>query len=184
MPIRQFIIGIPVMCCIFLAVSGCVKEEEEPVVSLGVGDAVPRFSVTLNDGSVFDFSVMQQYPCVVVFFDTSCPDCRAALPIVQTVSTHKSFTSKDIRFVCIARAEGEASIASFWETEHLTLPYSPQSDRSVYNLFANSVIPRIYVTTPRHSASTNEDAPNIPVISAVFVEHLTEDSLVSALHSL
>lgn len=172
------------MLCMMFAVCGCVKEDDEREVSLGVGDAVPRFSVTLNDGSLFDYSVMQQHPCVVVFFDTSCPDCRAALPIVQSVSKHEAVASQDVRFVCIARAEGEASIASFWAASRLSLPYSPQSDRSVYNLFANSVIPRIYVTTPVRSASARDDASAVPVISAVFVEQLTEDSLVSALLSL
>ena len=172
------------MLCMAFAVCGCVTEDVEPEKSLGVGDAVPRFAVTLNDGSVFDYSVMQQHPCVVVFFDTSCPDCRAALPIVQSVSQHEAVASQGIRFVCIARAEGEASIASFWSASHLSLPYSPQSDRSVYNLFANSVIPRIYVTTPGHTASAHDDASDAPVISAVFVEQLTEESLVSALLSL
>lgn len=184
MSLRQFITGFSAMLCMLFAVCGCVKEDDEPEVSLGVGDAVPRFSVTLNDGSLFDYSVMQQHPCVVVFFDTSCPDCRAALPIVQSVSRREAVVLQGIRFVCIARAEAEASIASFWAAAHLSLPYSPQSDRSVYNLFANRVIPRIYVTTPVHSASVHGNASTVPVISAVFVEQLTEDSLVSALLSL
>lgn len=172
------------MLCLLLAVSGCVKEDDEPVVSLAVGDAVPRFSVTLSDGSVFDYSVMQQHPCVIVFFETSCSDCRAALPIVQSVADQERFISQGIRFACIARAEGEASIASFWQTAGLTLPYSPQADRAVYNLFANSVIPRVYVTRPGRSASADGDSPGVPVISAVLVEHFTEELLTSALSSL
>lgn len=173
------------MLCLLVAVSGCVKEDDEPVVSLGVGDAVPRFSVMLSDGNLFDYSVVQQHPCVIVFFDTSCPDCRAALPIIQTVADRECCTSQGIRFVCIARAEGEATIASFWQTAGLILPYSPQTDRAVYNLFANSVIPRVYVTRPGRSASAADgDSPGVPVISAVLVEHFTEEQLISALSSL
>lgn len=182
MSLQRFAINIPVMLCIMFTVSGCIKEEEVPVVSLGVGDAVPRFSVTLNDGSIFDYSVMQQYPCVVMFFDTSCSDCRAALPIVQRVSTRETFIAQGIRFVCIAREEGEASIASFWETTGLTMPYSPQPDRSVYHLFANSIIPRLYVTSPGQAADGGTSGT--PVISAVLTEHFTEEMLVSALLSL
>ncbi len=50
----------------------------------------------------------------------------------------------DCFFVCISREEGEASVKAYWEENGFTMPYSAQTDRSVYNLFASSGIPRRY----------------------------------------
>ncbi len=165
-----------ILICLLLAATGCVTEKDEPVVSLVPGDAVPQFSVTLDDGTVFGYADMQRTPCVIVFFDTSCPDCRAALPVVDDVASRKVVASRGIRFVCIARSESEASIAQFWHEASLTLPYSAQPDDRVYRLFANLIIPRIYITTPSESGA--------PVIASIFVEHVEADALLSALLAL
>ena len=165
-----------ILICLVLGVMGCVTEKDEPVVSLGPGDAVPQFSVPLDDGTVFGNADMQRTPCVIVFFDTSCPDCRAALPVVDEVASRKVVTSRGIRFVAIARTESEATIAQFWQEASLTLPYSAQPDDRVYRLFANRIIPRIYITTPSASGA--------PVIASVFVEGVEADALLSALLAL
>ena len=47
--------------------------------------------------------------------------------------------------LAISRAEGAASIAGYWQEQHLTFPYAAQEDRTVYHLFAKSGIPRIYI---------------------------------------
>lgn len=163
---------------IFMALlggAGCVTEKDEPVVALGPGDAVPMFEVTLDDGTHFGYADMRQGPCVVTFFDTSCPDCRAALPVVQAVADRALVQSRGVRFVCIARAEGESSIAPYWRQAALTMPYSPQPDDRVYRLFANRIIPRIYITVP------GADESAAPVIADMFVEHVTEEALLSAI---
>ena len=46
--------------------------------------------------------------------------------------------------MAISREEDEASVAAFWADNGLQMPYSAQTDRSIYNLFATSIIPRIY----------------------------------------
>jgi hypothetical protein len=46
--------------------------------------------------------------------------------------------------VAISRAEGEQSVADFWSANNLQIPYSAQEDRKIYDLFASSVIPRVY----------------------------------------
>ncbi|WP_295728781.1 redoxin domain-containing protein [uncultured Muribaculum sp.] len=175
MSVRLFYIF---MLLLAMVMAGCVTEKDEPVVALGPGDAVPRFEVTLDDGTRFGYTDMQRTPCVITFFDTSCPDCRAALPVVQSVADRTVVQSRGVRFVCIARSEGEASIAPYWREASLTMPYSPQPDDRVYRLFANRIIPRIYLTVP----AADESAP--PVIAAAFVEHVTGDALLSAILQL
>lgn len=43
--------------------------------------------------------------------------------------------------------QGEA-VAAFWQKYGLTLPYSVQPDRKIYDLFASSIVPRVYVVSP------------------------------------
>ena len=78
---------------------------------------------------------------LIVFFNTSCSDCRKELPVIQR------FYDENPKYpvVCISREENEMSVSKYWESEGLTLPFSPQADRTVYNMFALTLIPRIYV---------------------------------------
>lgn len=191
------VVRVVLSLLLLVVAGGCITEKDEPVVSVGVGDAVPQFSVTLDDGSQFDYDIVRRHPCVIVFFDTSCPDCRAALPVIQSVASELAastsciprdgvevadnavYTSPkargdalDVRFICISRGETQPSVAVYWQEAGLTLPYSAQPDDAVYRLFANRIIPRVYVT--------RSSAP-LPVISALFVERLTPEALRAAL---
>ena len=66
-----------------LCLSGCIKENVG--ADLKVGDRLPDFAVTMNDGTVVsDDSLMGNVSCVM-FFHTTCPDCQATLPVVQSV---------------------------------------------------------------------------------------------------
>lgn len=40
---------------------------------------------------------------------------------------------------------GQAEIERYWQSKSFSMTYSPQADRSIYNLFATSLIPRIYI---------------------------------------
>ena len=212
------VVRVVLSLLLLMVAGGCITEKDEPVVSLAVGDAVPQFSVTLDEGSQFDYDIVLRHPCVIVFFDTSCPDCRAALPVIQSVASELAastsgiprdgvevaanavFTSPasrdealdglvvtsgagyisreprgdalDVRFICISRGETQPSVAAYWQEAGLTLPYSAQPDDAVYRLFANRILPRVYVTRP---------AAPLPVISALFVERLTPEALRAAL---
>lgn len=126
--------------CMLAAVS-CVTDDDK-ATSLEAGDAVPVFSVTMNDGSVVTTESLRGHRSLIVFFNTGCADCRRELPVIQKVYEK---AQADARIVCIAREENEAPIAAFWKSVGLTMPYSAQADRKVYSLFASSIIPRIYV---------------------------------------
>ena len=125
--------------------TGCVTEgdDEVSVWSLSEGDALPGFSVTMSDGEVVDNASLAGEVAVIVFFNTGCDDCRKELPEVQNAYKMRGGAA---RFVCIARQEDMASIEGFWKDNGLDLPFSPQPDRSVYNMFATVGIPRIYIS--------------------------------------
>ena len=119
--------------------------------SLVVGDQLPEFEVTMNDGSVVRTADLLGQPSVVVLFSVDCPDCRHELPEIQRLwdmSRKGELTGngQPLPIVLIARKNTAEDIEPFWQTAGLTMPYSPQPDRRVYSLFAPRVIPRIYVS--------------------------------------
>ena len=119
--------------------------------SLVVGDQLPAFEVTMNDGSVVRTADLKGQPSVVVLFSVDCPDCRHELPEVQKLwdrSRQGELTGngKPLPIVLIARKNTEEDIEPFWKFAEFTMPYSPQPDRKVYSRFAPSRIPRIYIS--------------------------------------
>jgi hypothetical protein len=50
-----------------------------------------------------------------------------------------------ILVVTIARAQPEATVGAYWASEGFTMPWYYDIDKSVYSLFADSYVPRIYV---------------------------------------
>lgn len=131
---------------ILILFTSCLGDPENASPSesdiVRVGQSVPSFVVTLSDGTSFNSSQMEEKPACIVFFNTTCSDCKRELPIVQKM--YEEFSS-NVRFVCISRAEDEASVQAYWTSNNLSMPYSAQTDRSVYNLFALSTIPRLYI---------------------------------------
>ena len=125
-----------------LCLLSCIKEKQTGA-DLAIGDRIPDFTVTMNDGRVVSGEGLRQGTSCIVFFTTACPDCRRSLPEVQEV--YDEYHEKGVSFVLISRSEGEASISSYWSEHGLTMPYSAQSDAKVYELFAKTRVPRIYI---------------------------------------
>ena len=119
--------------------------------SLVVGDQLPAFEVTMNDGWVVRTAGLKGQPSVVVLFAVDWPDCRHELPEVQKLwdrSRQGELTGdgKPLPIVLIARKNLAEDIEPFWKFAEFTMPYSPQPDRKVYSRFAPSRIPRIYIS--------------------------------------
>ena len=97
----------------------------------------------MNDGSVIDDDILAEGISVVMFFHTSCPDCQQALPRMQQI--YDEYASKGIIFALVSREESSIDIDDYFNRKGLKLPYSAQSDRRVYEKFAQTRIPRIYM---------------------------------------
>lgn len=132
--------------CPFLF-SGCVKDNEDNgrAEYVSIGDVLPAFSVELSDGSTMTTESLSGKVSLIMFFSTTCPDCQAQFPAVEQI--YNDFKDNDqVVVVAISRAEGSSAVSAFWRENSLTMPYSAQTDRTVYNLFAESVVPRIYIS--------------------------------------
>ena len=120
----------------------CIKENPTGA-DLVVGDVIPDFTVTESDGTSLNGAQLREGVSCIVFFTTLCPDCRATLPVVQRL--YEEYADKGVRFAVISREEGQESVSSYWQEQGFTMPYSAQSDRAVYELFARSRVPRVYI---------------------------------------
>jgi thiol-disulfide isomerase/thioredoxin len=134
------------LACLMLWGCGSIHEEDDVVERIVVGSRVPIFSVNVVDyeGLTTSFSTNRLYgETVIVFFSTQCKDCQRELPELNDYYLkHKD--DEGFQMVAISRAEGEQSVADFWSANNLQIPYSAQEDRKIYDLFASSVIPRVY----------------------------------------
>ena len=122
--------------------TSCIKERPAGA-DLGIGDIIPDFEVTMNDGSVVTGHDLRQTPSCVVFFHTLCPDCQQALPEIQ--KAYDKYASQGVRFALISREDGEAEISAYWAQRGFSMPYSAQEGREIYSLFARTGVPRIYI---------------------------------------
>lgn len=127
--------------------TGCIAENEPSGPSVAVGDELPQFSVVLNNGDLVSTQTLQGKTSVIVFFNTDCSDCREELPVIQQLWNNYNGEST-VCITLIAREETEDQILKYWDENNFSMPFSPQETREVYNLFATSVIPRIYIANP------------------------------------
>lgn len=130
------------MAGIWVLMSGCIREEQKGA-DLEVGNRLPDFEVVMNDGTVVTDDMLEGNVSVIMFFHTSCPDCQQALPRMQQI--YDEYASKGIVFALISREETESEVISYWKETGLEMPFSAQKDRAVYEKFATSRIPRIYI---------------------------------------
>ena len=132
-----------------LTVVGCssvVDDEDDAKEYVKVGDRVPLFTVETvrADGSTAVFSTAQLTgETVIVLFHTTCGDCQRELPRLNNYYLQHC-GEEGFQMVAISREEGTESVAAYWKEQGLSIPYSAQTDRRIYNLFASSVIPRVY----------------------------------------
>ena len=124
------------------SLAGCINEKIDGA-DLKVGDMIPGFSVVMNDGTAVSDQSLIGNVSFIMFFHTTCPDCQQTLPIVQEI--YDTYTQKGVRFAFISREEGAEEIKSYWTEQSYNMPYSTQNDRKVYNKFASSRIPRVYI---------------------------------------
>jgi thiol-disulfide isomerase/thioredoxin len=111
----------------------------------------------MNDGTHLTGSQLRQGTSCIVFFTTACPDCREVLPHIQEL--YKEYSSKGVQFALISREDGPETVENYWIEKKYTMPFSAQSDRKVYELFAKTRVPRIYICREGLIRSIFTDTP-------------------------
>lgn len=131
---------------LIVCLTSCITDKDEPEWYLKAGDALPQFEVTTIAGEKVTSADSYSAELVIIFFNTTCPDCQKELPILQKRYEENLRLPEYERsqYICISREEGVADIEQYWKENHLTLPVSAQTNRSVYSKFASIGIPRIF----------------------------------------
>lgn len=136
--------------------SSCIKENQTGA-DLVVGDVVPDFTAVMSDGSEVTGAQLREGVSCIVFFTTACPDCRQVLPHLQRLCNE--YQPQGVRFAFISREEGAESILQYWIENGYTMPFSAQSDRRIYELFAATRVPRVYICRDGLIKSIFTDSP-------------------------
>ncbi len=120
----------------------------------------------MSDGQVISSDDLVDQKAVIVLFNTGCGDCRRELPELQKAYVA---TADNAVWIAISREENERSVATYWGNTHLTIPYSAQPDRHVYELFANIGIPRVYIVANQTitEAFGPDDSPSADKLTAI-----------------
>ena len=138
--IDLFLLGI-----VSFLLAACVNDDEPDGGNISLYDKLPQFSVVMNNGETITTQDLIDKICLIMFFNTNCPDCQKELPVIQELwQLYKD--DNDIIILPISREEGEEEINKYWMDNNLTMPFSPQENREIYSLFAKSIIPRIYIS--------------------------------------
>ena len=125
-----------------LASVSCIKDYPDPEFELKQGDRIPEFSITMSDGTAMTSEQLSHGQAIIMFFHTGCPDCQNTLPSVQKI--YDEYKDR-VSFALISREQSEEEIKDYWQEKEYTLPFSAQKDRKIYNLFATSRVPRVYI---------------------------------------
>lgn len=137
-----FILFLTVISFIF---SGCVRDTEPEGSQLQVGDKLPEFSLIDNTGELISNLSFSDRKGVIVFFNTSCIDCRRELPLLEIEYRKQMAEDDSPLWICISREEDSESIQRFWEDNDLSMPWSAQTSRDIYSLFSRSGIPKTFI---------------------------------------
>ena len=148
----------------------CIKEKQTGT-DLATGDRIPDFAVTMNDGTTVSGAQLREGVSCIVFFTTLCPDCQQTLPHLQRI--YDEYQPQGVKFALISREEGAESVQKYWDSKGYTMPFSAQEDRRIYELFAASRVPRVYICSDGiiKSVFTDSPTPSYEDLSAAISDH-------------
>lgn len=162
---------ISFLSVVFILLVSCTKTDVVPTKDeyslIGISDELPHFSVETSDSVIYSNISLRGKIVVLVFFNTSCSDCQKELPEVNKL--YQLYKSNDgFRLIGISREENSVDVSAYWKSNGFDMPYSSQTDRTVYNMFAIRDIPRIYICDKQGRivfVSSDTDMPSVDVLS-------------------
>lgn len=131
---------------IFLVVTFfAAKAQQQDQDIVQVGQIVPEFTIVSDNGNALKSSSLKGKVILINFFATWCPPCQKELAEVQESLWPKYQNNKDFIMLTIGREHTDADLNTYNEKKGFTFPLYPDKDRSIYDLFAKSLIPRTYL---------------------------------------
>ena len=170
------IISVILLTLFALLFSSCVKDKDqegEIENYIEAGDKLPDFTVKNAAGEELNSEELEGQVTLLVFFVTTCSDCERELPKIEEV-WEKLKENPNFRLVTVSREETASTVNNYWEKEKFTMPFFLDSKREVFSLFANSTIPRLYLSNRK----------NIVTWMAIEEMELTTEQLIKKIEEL
>ena len=128
-----------------LLLLSCIKDEKEDVINyIEENHKLPEFTVKSVTGEELRSEDLSGNTTLLVFFVTTCGDCKRELPKIDSVWNELK-DQPTFRLVTISRGETAEVVNAFWKEQNFTMPFYLDPDKKVFSLFANSTIPRVYL---------------------------------------
>ncbi len=124
--------------------SGFSADYEE-ATRVKIGDEAPQFSATTTEGEEFSTEAYKGKVVLVNLFATWCGPCRAEMPMLQKQVHEANADNEDFKLIGFAREEGDSKVKPFGKKLGLTFPLVGDTERAVYDKFAEGYIPRLYL---------------------------------------
>lgn len=144
-----------------LCVVSCAKETGTDGEHISVGETIPEFTVTTLDGASTGSATLLGKPSIIVFFDTTCPDCQRQIPEIEAVWGE---LEGSIEAIAIAREQGPDPVRNYWCENGFTMPVAAPGNRETFNLFdrgSRSGVPQVYVTDKKGRVTLYGNDKNI-----------------------
>lgn len=132
-----------VLCSVVIACMAKAQGPDQDIVK--VGDSMPAFTITFDDGKEIKSSVYSGKVILINFFATWCPPCQKELAEIQETLWPKYQQNKDFVMLTIGREHSVADLVTYNEKKGFTFPLYPDKERTIYGSFAKSLIPRTYL---------------------------------------
>ena len=116
-------------------------EDREKTTLVRVGDMAPNFTVELLSGEQVTLSQLQGNTIMLMFFDSTCPECNVQLSMLNDVLD--LFEGKNFKLLAISRGESLSAMESDY---HFNIGLD--IDKSIYSLYATRHVPRCFVIDP------------------------------------
>lgn len=144
-----YIATLVVMLSFISFFASCIKEDSEDTGDevfnyVQPGDVLPAFSVSDGAGNILTHEDFKGKKSYLVFFITTCGDCARELPRIEQIWRQLK-DDPDYQVVAIARKQGKEVTDAYWNENGYTMPKYLDPDRKVYEMFANIMVPRIYL---------------------------------------
>lgn len=121
-----------------------LKAQSDDASVVKTGDMVPEFKVKMFDGAEINIKDLKGKVVLVNFWAVWCPYCVQELAVVQKEIIDR-FKGKDFIFLPISREDTYEKIDAFRKEKGHKFPMGMDPDRSIYNMFAKTSIPRNYL---------------------------------------
>lgn len=132
-----------VALAVLLLSSLMVWGQEDPYARVAEGDKLPEFEVVMTDGTTLRTADLEGSVVWICLWASWCPSCRREFRWLHESEEFAALCGReDFVFLPIAREENGATVTAWLRECGYDLLSGVDTDRKVYELFAEQEIPR------------------------------------------